>query len=171
MTPDANVVNELCRHLAIPIRVMIRSTPTGFEVNEELLDEMIYSIERFKMLPIEGFVAGLLKNGLVDRDAMEVILRHVDPLPLTFHKAIDESETVMDDVAWMNGFPGIDNILTSGGAIHAIEGMDRILLMKSIFKGTIMAGGKIIPQQITSLHKKLGLEWYHGRGIVGDLGN
>ena len=171
MTPDFNLVSDLCRQLTIPIRVMIRNTEKGFEANESILNKMIHSIEKFKSLPIDGFVIGLLKNNLVDKEAMKIIIGHTSPLLITFHMAIDQSVSIADDIAWMNGVRGIDTILTSGGAVNVVEGADQILRMKSIFKGTIMAGGKIVPHQLPTLDKKLGLEWYHGRKIVGELIN
>lgn len=149
---------------------MIRSTLQGFEANDEVLNEMLRSIDRFKMLTIEGFVIGLLKYGTVDRIAMEKLLRHAAPYPITFHKAIDQSSKVMEDIAWMNDFSGIDTILTSGGAVKAEDGIAHILMLKSIFNGKIMAGGAIEPVHFPSLHDKLQLEWYHGRSIVGRLG-
>ena len=169
MTPDENTVEALVESLSLPIRVMIRSTASGFEAHEEMLIEMIHSINRLKLFPIEGFVIGLLKNGSVDRGAMETLLMHAAPYPITFHKAIDQSGLIMEDITWMNSFPQIDTILTSGGAIYAVEGIDVILKMKSIFSGKIMAAGKILPHHLDFLHQKLNLEWYHGQRIVGDL--
>lgn len=166
MTPDIELVSELCDGVNIPIRVMIRSTPGGFEINQEILDDMIYSIQEFKKLPIKGFVIGVLKNGVVDRKAMEKIFEHTFPLPTTFHKAIDESHTITEDLEWMNHVDAIDTILTSGGAENAFDGIETILKMKSVFKKTTMAGGKILPQHLEALHSKLNLEWYHGRNIV-----
>jgi len=169
MTPDYDLVRDLCEQLIIPIRVMIRSTEEGFEADESDLQEMLESIDQFKTLPIDGFVIGVMNNNAIDREAMRQVIRHASPLPVTFHKALDESIQVMDDVRWLNEFKEIDTILTSGGAIHANDGAEKILEMKSIFRGTIMAGGKILPDQIRALHELLGLHWYHGRGIVGDL--
>ncbi len=170
MTPDFNLVDQLCHLLIVPIRVMIRNTSEGFEADDATLEAMIKSIEQFKALPIEGFVIGVLKNGVVDRDAMKKIFIHSFPLPITFHKAIDESLSIVEDINWLNEFEEVDTILTSGGAPNAFEGVKNILALKSIFKRTIMAGGKIIPEHLDDLNNKLGLDWYHGRSIVGDLG-
>lgn len=170
MTPDINLVSELCSRLTIPVRVMIRETDSGFEADEYILEKMIHAIDEFKKIPIEGFVIGVMKNNRVDEDAMKQIIKHSFPIPITFHKALDESGQLFEDVLWLNEFRLIDTILTSGGAIKAGDGEEKILAMKSIFNGDIMAGGKIIPQEIKSLHERFGLNWYHGRAIVGDLG-
>jgi copper homeostasis protein CutC len=77
----------------------------------------------------------------------------------------------MNDLKWLNQFPQIDTILTSGGALNAVDGIEQILMMKKIFNGKIMGAGKIIPKQLSSLHEQLGLDWYHGRNIVGEHGS
>ena len=150
---------------------MIRSTPIGFEADEESLKEMVNSIQQFKNLSIEGFVFGILKNNVIDRLQMDRLVIAADPFAVTFHKAIDLSVDLMNDILWLNQFPLIDTILTSGGALNAVDGTDQILMMKKTFNGNIMGAGKIIPEQLSSLHEKLGLDWYHGRNIVGDPGN
>jgi len=148
---------------------MIRSTPIGFEADDETLMEMIYSIQQFKNLPIEGFVFGILKNDLVDQVQVNKLVMAADPFAITFHKAIDLSTDLMNDIKWLNQFPQIDTILTSGGALNATDGIEQLLMMKKTFNGNIMAAGKISPEQLSSLHEKLGLDWYHGQNIVGQL--
>lgn len=169
MTPDVNLVLELYNQLTIPIRVMIRETEHGFEADDRVIERMLQSIDEFKKIPIDGFVIGVMKNNRVDQEVMKRIVKHAFPLPITFHKALDQSNDVFEDVSWINEIRQIDMILTSGGAINAKDGVEKILMMKSIFNGEIMAGGKILPEQLNSLHRILGLNWYHGRSIVGEL--
>ena len=166
MTPLYHLVSVACDRLKIPTRVMIRATKEGFEVDTHQLVEMIRAINEFKHLPIEGFVLGVMKDRRVDRHAMTELLHHVTPFPVTFHKAIDLSEDMASDIDWLNQQPGIDTILTSGGAEHAVEGIPNILAMKSRFRGSIMAAGKIKPQDIEALDNELQLPWYHGSAIV-----
>lgn len=169
MTPDVSLVLELYNQLTIPLRVMIRETEQGFEADERVLEKMLQSIEELKKIPIDGFVLGVMKNNRVDKEAIRRIVKHCFPFPITFHKALDESHDLCEDVLWLNEFRQIDTILTSGGAIKAGDGAEKILMMKSMFNGEIMAGGKIIPQELKMLHEHLGLKWYHGRSIVGEL--
>ena len=166
MTPDFELVKTILEKIKIPVRVMIRETETGFDADEEALQKMISSIQQFKNLPIDGFVMGILKNDMIDRDAMEKIIHHAEPLPITFHKAFDLSKIKWADIEWLNDQVFIDTILTSGGAEKATDGSEEILKMKSAFKKDIMAGGKIIHDQFPEIHKLLGLKWYHGRNIV-----
>lgn len=166
MTPLYHLVSVACDRLKIPIRVMIRATKEGFEVDIHQLEEMIRAINEFKHLPIEGFVLGVMKDRRVDRHAMTELLHHVTPFPVTFHKAIDLSEDMASDLDWLNQQSGIDTVLTSGGAQRAEDGIAQMLAMKSTFRGSIMAAGKIKPEDIEALDKALQLSWYHGRAIV-----
>ena len=166
MTPDLNLVSMILEKVKIPVRVMIRETETGFEADEEILSKMISSIHKFKTLTIDGFVIGILKNNVVDKNAMELLIKACDPYPITFHKAIDVSNDKWNDIIWMNDHPSIDTILTSGNAEKAMDGVEEICKMKSAFKKDIMAGGKITNDQFPELHDKLQLRWYHGKRIV-----
>jgi copper homeostasis protein len=166
MTPDFQLVKLLCDELQIPIRVMIRATESGYEAGPAVLREMIDSITALKQLPIDGFVFGVLNSHRIDRAAMRILLDHAAPLPVSFHKAIDLSDDVRDELAWLNQQTQIDTILTSGGAVKAIDGIDKILEMKSQFHRQIMAAGKITSDVLPTLHETLQLTWYHGRSIV-----
>jgi copper homeostasis protein len=166
MTPDAQLTKSLCDQLHIPIRVMVRATESGYEADASALQLMIESINTLKQFPLDGFVFGIMKDNRIDRDAMSILLEQSSPFPVTFHKAIDLSAAIADDIAWLNQFPQIDTILTSGGAIKAVDGVTRILELKDMFNGKIMAAGKITPDVLTVLDDQLHLEWYHGRAIV-----
>ena len=166
MTPDVELTSAVCVQLQIPVRVMIRATESGFEADAQVLQQMMDSIRVLKKLPIDGFVFGVMKNNRIDRDAMKKLLPVAYPLPVTFHKAIDLSEDISDDIAWLNLYSQIDTILTSGSSIKAIDGIVQIQYLKSIFKGHVMAAGKITPDVLPLLHAQLQLEWYHGRAII-----
>ena len=166
MTPDVGLATSLCDHLHIPVRVMIRATEEGYEADASVLQQMIASIEGLKHLPLDGFVFGIMKDNHIDREAMITLLHHAYPFNVTFHKAIDMSDDVIDDIQWLNQFPQVDTLLTSGGAIKAIDGIDKLLEIKAMFKGHVMAAGKITPEVLPRLHDALRLQWYHGRSIV-----
>lgn len=166
MTPDLELATSLCDALHIPIRVMVRTTEEGYEADADVLQQMIESIESLKHLPLDGFVIGVMKGNHIDRESMITLLHHAYPLPVTFHKAIDMSEDLISDIEWLNQFPQVDTLLTSGGAIKAVDGIDQLLEIKAIFNGHVMAAGKIKPEVLTGLHDALRLQWYHGRAIV-----
>ena len=144
MTPGFALAKNVCEQVQIPIRIMIRETAVGFEADEETMSGMIESIEILKALNPDGFVFGVMKHHRINRDVMQVLLQHAYPKPVTLHKAMDQSYDLANDLGWLNQFPQIDTILTSGGAERALDGMERILWMKNIFKGKLMADRKSV---------------------------
>ena len=166
MTPDVALVTSLCEQLTISIRVMIRATEEGYAADEKIINEMISSIHDLKVLPVEGFVFGVLKNNRIDQDAMKRLLGEAFPKSVTFHKAIDLSENIPADLDWLNQHAQVDTVLSSGGAVKAIDGVEGILEMKSLFNGHVMGAGKITSDVLPTLHELLQLQWYHGRAIV-----
>ena len=166
MTPAYDLVEKLLGEINIPVRVMIRETEAGFDIDPMVFEKMKSSIEKFKQLQIDGFVIGVLKNGRLDNVMMEKLFVVCNPYSCTVHKAIDSSEQMMEDARWLNGFENVDTILTSGGKRTVMEGMEEILKMKEVFGKDIMAGGKVVKGNVKELHERLGLRWYHGRAIV-----
>jgi copper homeostasis protein len=166
MTPDFSFVEKVLAQMSIPIRVMIRENEEGFESDEGLMEKMKLSIEKFKSLSIEGYVIGILKNEKLDREVMEDLIAECYPLKVTVHKALDQSKNILADVGWLNQFENVDTLLTSGSKPTAMEGVEEILKMKDVFKGEVMAGGKIGVGNLEEVHRRLGLKWYHGRALV-----
>lgn len=166
MTPDAELVAEVLDTVSIPVRVMIRHTTSGYAADDHVLDQMLESMDQIRLWPVEGFVLGLLHQERIDRARMEVLLQHAMPFPVTFHKAIDLVTHKEEDILWLNQFPQVDTLLTSGGADRAIDGLEGIRYLQSLFKGQVMAAGKITAEVLPQIHTELGLSWYHGRAIV-----
>src|SRR5690606_25250474 len=126
LTPDLATVRSMCTAVSIPVRVMIRETPVGFDAGENELELMVAAMGRFRSLPIEGFVLGVMQDDRVDLPALTRLLKAAHPLPVTFHKAIDTSRDLIADVIALNSYTGVDTLLSSGGADTALEGIVRL---------------------------------------------
>jgi copper homeostasis protein CutC len=85
---------------------------------------------------------------------------------LTIHKAIDTCKDILAETRRLNQIPGDLYILSSGGYHTAWEGREQLLVMKSLFKGQIIAAGKIDSTNLVTLHRYVTLQYYHGRKIV-----
>ena len=175
LTPDLALTQKVREAIKIPIHVMIRPMPNRFPdvfwYDESQIEEMIASIERFKQLDIQGFVAGALdQNRMPDQRTMSRLAKATKGYNLTFHKAID---LAADPVAALQGLKtveGVTHVLTSGGASSASAGVPvlREMIRKSGSIRVIAAGG-VTDQNLTELHEQLGASEYHGKRIVGNL--
>ncbi|XP_019852869.1 PREDICTED: copper homeostasis protein cutC homolog [Amphimedon queenslandica] len=94
------------------------------------------------------------------------LLDIANPLPVTFHRAIDVSlnpKTSLEDIIEL----GFSRVLTSGGQPSAIKGLPLISELTSMGAGRIivMPGGGITPDNLELILKELPeLREFHGSG-------
>lgn len=166
LTPKLKDVQILSQKTSVPIRIMIRPR-NSFLLSSEDKKNMIESIITFNPLNFEGYVLGFLnEESRIDENFLKRILSFTKHKKITFHKAIDASAHMLQDVLALNNFSKIDTILTSGGKKTAWEGKDQLIQMKLISNKIIMPAGKITKQNLQKHHDYLDMEAYHGRKIV-----
>ena len=63
----------------------------------------------------------------------------------------------------------VKSILTSGGAVHALEGTEMLKRMKFHFgsRFDLIAAGSITSENLIAIHQKIGFHEYHGKKIMG----
>lgn len=126
VTPEGELLRAVRARIQIPIFVMIRPRAGDFVYSAGEFEEMKASIANAKVLGADGLVLGILKrDNSVDIQRTGELVSLAKPLPVTFHRAFDESADLsqaLDDVAQT----GAARILTSGGARTALEGAGRI---------------------------------------------
>ena len=166
LTPHFEELLELNRQVNIPIRPIIRPVDS-FQATQDHISAMLDSIQMFQSMNFEGYVLGLLDgNKRVDWKNLEKLLVKNSDSKITFHKAIDSSTKILEDIKILNNYPSIDYILTSGGSKTALDGAEMILKMSEISNAKIMAGGSILMSNLEKVKKAIPLSAYHGRKIV-----
>jgi len=93
-------------------------------------------------------------------------------LPITYHKAIDASPDIIQSTQHLIDQQIVSSILSSGGMKTAIEGIDMLRKMQSILHHSsisLIAAGRITSKNLMQLHDDLGLSYYHGKKVVGNL--
>ena len=158
--------------LSIPIKIMIRPRAGNFSYNDQELNRMKEDILFCKDLNVQGVVFGILdQNKTIDMENMKYLCDTADDLEITFHKAIDQTDSIIDEIDRLLTIGSISSVLTSGGAYNAHAGSR--LLKKALEKYediiTIIPAGSITKNNIHELHQIIGAKEYHGRKIVGDL--
>lgn len=174
LTPEIALIKEITEQVNVPIKVMIRLRAGNFTYLNDEIKSMQESIQQIKSLPISGLVFGATVtdangNKIMDMNAILQICKAAHPIPVTIHKAIDECTDILKEVRALKTISNIAFILTSGGAKTAADGKKMIAAMQKEAGNhiQIIAAGKILPSNLTSLHKVLNLNYYHGRKIVG----
>ena len=172
LTPSFELMEKTCATLKIPVMVMIRPRAGGFVYLEEEIEQMKTEINLAKKVNAAGVVFGLLTSeNNIDKKNTETLAEYAKPLPVTFHKAIDELKNPLEGVKTLIEIDGIKRILTSGGKPTALEGQQVIREMMKVAedKITILVAGKVLDSNVNEIQEITGAKELHGRRIVGDL--
>lgn len=172
LTPRFSLMEEACTQLDIPVMVMARPRAGDFVYSARELEQIKKAINYAKKAGADGIVMGLLTNdNKIDEANTRILAEYARPLPVTFHKAIDELENLLEGVKILKTIPNIKRILTSGGKPTALEGQECIREMMAETEGIIkiIVAGKVLNSNVEKIQKLTGASELHGRRIVGDL--
>ncbi|MDB0441074.1 copper homeostasis protein CutC [Clostridioides difficile] len=115
LTPSFGLIESVVNSVKIPVNVMIRPHAKSFVYSKEDINIMLKDINRVKEIGANGVVFGMLDNkSNIDEENLNFLLQYCDNLDVTFHRAIDESNTI-ESVNILKDYDRITNILTSGG--------------------------------------------------------
>lgn len=148
---------------SIPVHALIRPRAGDFTYSESEISVMESDIAAAREAGLAGVVIGATTaEATLDVDVMRRLARVAEGLDLTLHRAID---VVADmgaalDLAISLGF---SRILTSGGARHAEEGIEKLARLASRSAGriSIMPGGGVRPQNASRLLAVPGIRELH----------
>lgn len=172
LTPSFELMQRTCSTLKIPVMVMIRPRGGGFVYSEEEINLMKTDIDKAKKAGVAGVVFGLLTpENQIDIENTRDLAKYAQPLPVTFHKAIDLVEDPVEGAKKLAEIPGITRILTSGGKATAKEGSVVIRKMIEAVEGKIiiLVAGKVTRENLSDMEMITGGTEFHGKKIVGDL--
>lgn len=172
LTPSCELMQKTCATLKIPVMVMIRPRAGNFVHSEEEIEQMKKDIDLAKKAGAAGLVFGLLApDNTIDEKNTRLLAEYAQPLPVTFHKAIDELENPVEGVRVLKEIKGIKRILTSGGKATAIEGAEILRKMRETAGQNliILVAGKVTDENVKEIQQLTGAKEFHGRRIVGNL--
>jgi copper homeostasis protein len=152
--------------------IMARPRAGNFVFDAEEIEQTKKDIDFAKKAGAAGVVIGLLtSSNKIDIKNTRILADYAKPLPVTFHKAIDELAYPVEGVKDLVKIENIKRILTSGGKPTALEGQETIRKMLKIAgeKIIILVAGKVLNSNVEEIQKLTGAEELHGRRIVGEL--
>jgi len=145
VTPAAQLMRAVRRHVRVPIHVLIRPRPGDFCYTSQELEVMRREINTARDIGMDGIVTGVLApSGEVDLERTRTLVELADPLPVTFHRAFDQVPGIGPALNAARQ-AGVRRILTSGGPRDAMNNLDRLRELVADAGGSIviMAGGGI----------------------------
>ena len=170
-TPDRALVASVLADVRVPVVVMIRPRPGSFVYSPAELDRMRRDVALALVLGAAGVVFGALnEEGHVDAAAMRVLMGAAHGLPVTFHRAIDETSDVLESIDSLRTL-GVSRVLSSGRAPVALDGS--VILAAMIERAgkalTVIAGGGVRATNVADLVRRTGVREVHAR-CGGDAG-
>ena len=173
LTPSELDIAEATKKIKIPIFVMIRCKADSFVYSLNEIEQMKQSIAFCKKHAVAGFVFGALtKFGEVDVFACKELIDAANPLPVTFHRAIDECIEIEASIRTIITL-GFKRILSSGKANSAIEGIHQLKSWQKKFGQQIifLPGGSVRSSNIVQLMQNTACSEFHSAAVTNDSGN
>lgn len=180
LTPSYGIIKTVVRNVSIPVMVMVRPHSFSFMYRKEEWNAIKEDIKAIQDLGAAGIVFGAItKYHTVDVELLGMVLEEARGLSITFHRAIDEANTIELYRELCSSTYFVDRILTSGGKPTAAAGMDTLKSMiiesgKSPFNPVIMPGAGLSFGNIAQIHNQLQASEYHFGSAVrldGDFRN
>ena len=175
ITPSFGFMQTVRRHVRIPIHALIRPHGRDFCYSDQEFEIMRDDILAAKESGMDGIVLGILhRNSRIDIARTSTLVALADPLPVTFHRAFDESadaETAIEEVVQT----GAARILTSAGKTVATDGLSSLagLVQAARNRIVIMPCGGINDENVLrvvqetsarEIHTSLGAAEFSGNG-------
>ncbi|HEY1807321.1 MAG TPA: copper homeostasis protein CutC [Acidobacteriaceae bacterium] len=163
ITPSAGLIAAVRHSIGIGVFVMIRPRGGDFCYTEAEFAVMQEDIRQARDLGADGLVLGVLnEDAAVDVARTAALVRLANPLPVTFHRAIDMTP---DPVSALEAViqAGARRVLTSGGAGKVTDGLATVAHMMAAAGNrlAVMPGGGINPRTIGAVAAATGASEFH----------
>ena len=147
----------------LPIFAMVRPRADNFVYTNGEISLMKSQMTQARALGMNGIVLGVLReDNTVDVSLLKNLVEFAAPLPLTFHRAFDETPDLfraLEDITSV----GAARILTSGGASKAPQALDTLAELVQVAGGRIIIvpGSGIRPENFGVVRQALNAREYH----------
>jgi copper homeostasis protein len=153
ITPNPGLMEMAREQLRIPIHVLVRPRPGDFLYSDDEFQIMRQTIEHAKQLGMDGIVLGLLdQDSKIDVARTRELFDLADPLPVTFHRAFDETPSWEESLEAVIQ-TGAQRLLTSGCCPKVMEGLSNLtqLVRAARDRLIVMPGGGITPLNVVEV--------------------
>ncbi|MDO5705425.1 MAG: copper homeostasis protein CutC [Paracoccus sp. (in: a-proteobacteria)] len=143
LTPSPGLIARAAG-CGVPCHAMIRPRPGGFVYSDDETAVMLGDVAAVQAAGLPGIVTGVsLPDGRLDRAAM-ARLRDAFAGEATVHRAFDLAPDPFEALELLVDL-GFDRVMTSGGAVTALAGAERIgaLVCAAAGRIQIMPGGGV----------------------------
>ncbi len=157
-----------------PIIVNLKMKYDTYKVDDEDMSKIAQLLEIAKNFNnVKGIKwSGLTREGRIDIESLKKIIEMKGDLKLFFGRAIDSSRDYKEALEDLEPFiNNIENIISSGGAESAIDGLHNLSIASEKFPGQVVACSKIslsnIDEIINDIDQLGGI--YISKGVKDDF--
>jgi copper homeostasis protein len=172
LSPDPAMVGQVRRATGLPIRVMLRLRE-GYGTDGGEVSRLKGLLSAYLAVGAEGVVLGFL-NGLneIDTGVVGELVGEAE-FGWTFHRAVDAALSTEASWRTLRTLPGLDAVLTAGGARSVAEGLDDLMARAradEFARAVILAGGGLLPEHVPWL-ARAGVRAFHIGSRARPLGS
>ncbi|MBC1969759.1 copper homeostasis protein CutC [Listeria marthii] len=170
----ANYVVRVCHEQNVSVMAMVRPRKGNFSYTKEEIAIMREDILMYKKIAVDGVVFGCITDaGLLDKPAINELIKAAKGVEVTFHMAFDEliESEKLPAIDWL-AEQGVTRILTHGGDGAKLPEETFINWRKYIDYAAdriiILPGGGIKSHNIKWILKETGAAEIHGTDLFGE---
>jgi copper homeostasis protein len=164
-TPDFALLEGVAREAGVPALAMIRPRGGDFVYSSAEIARMHADVDDARRAGAAGVVLGALDaTGRVDVAATSSLVRAAGGMPVTFHRAIDETPDALEALDVLIAL-GVARVLASGGAPTALDGAEVLaaLVERAGARVAIVAGGGVRGHNARLVVERTGVRELHAR--------
>ena len=171
LSPNSELI-AVARSTDVPVMVMVRPRAEGFCWDEAEIQQCFAEIAAVREAGLAGVVIGAAHvSGALDLATLERFMAAAKGLDITLHRVVDETPNPVQ-AAMAAEKLGIRRILSSGGSVSAIDGLEVLQQMaRAASKTSIMPGAGVAPENIARIVKQIEASEIHGSFSVGGITN
>ncbi len=163
LTPSLELVRAIKHATELPVRVMLRESPSYRTNGTDEVDRLCRAAEAFASLDVDGFVLGFLKDGEVDIELTQRVLACAPHTRATFHHAFEDANDKLRALTDIKRLPQVDRILSHGGRDQLTSRVQRLAEYEHAAAPqlTILAGGGIDAKAIEEIKRATRIREFH----------
>ncbi|WJF90271.1 copper homeostasis protein CutC [Paraburkholderia bonniea] len=176
LTPSLGLIEAVLDAVRIPVNVIVRPHSRSFVFSADDYAVMLRDIRTLVAAGAHGIVIGMLTaSGEIDQEGLKRVIEAAQGVPITFHRAFDEVRDQPRALDVLLAYPGVTNLLTSGGQPSVLQAIDTIRALVQQAQGshcTVLAGAGLTLETVAGLVQASGVQAVHfGSGVrVGGNG-
>jgi copper homeostasis protein len=162
LTPSAALV-RVAVESGVPVHAMVRTRTGDFNYSEDEIALMADEVRHLRDMGVAGVVVGAADaDGRLDERALALLREAAAGVAIVLHRVVDLAADPRQAVRLAVQL-GYDYVLTSGGALQALDGRERIRQMVEEAAGglTIIAGAGITPDNAALIIRDTGVKQIH----------